>query len=384
MLDTRRVLLLIETSKSYGRALLEGIGRYVEAHGRWSLYVEERGLSDPQPAWLRRWQGDGIIFRSYSPALVQAVNTCGVPAVDTNSRISGHGFPLVYTDEVAVAEAAVAHFRDRRFERFAFCAIEDEPWVRLRREAYLAELARLGLACDCLYVPTGNARSGWERQQRQMAEWVTGLPKPVAILAANDVAGMRLLDACNSADVAVPEQAAVLGVDNDEILNKLASPPMSSIDLDAIRIGYQAAALLGRLMHGDAPPDEPIFLPPAGVITRKSTDITAVQDPELAAALMFIRRHACDGITVHEVVRHVSISRATLERRFADQLHRSPYEEISRVRMEHVQRMLAMTDYTLDDIARQTGFRTASHLSTAFKHRTGQSPSDFRSRREIP
>ena len=378
MADTKRILLLIETSKVYGRELLAGIGRYAETHGRWSMYVEERGLRERQPKWLQSWQGDGIIFRSSSQAMVDAIKSCGVPAVDTNSKISGHGFPLVYVDEEAVARVVVDHFLQRRFEHFGFCSIECEPWVEIRRSAYLAELNRLGLSSHCITTRKATARSGWERQSRRLADWVTSLPKPIAILAANDVAGMRLVDACASVNVAVPEQVAVLGVDNDEVLDKLASPPLSSVDLDSSRIGYQAASILDRMMQGHTWPDQPTLISPAGVVARQSTDITAVEDPQLAAALNFIRHHASEGITVDDVTRSLDVSRATLERRFTKHLGRTPKAEIFRVRMEHVERLISQTDYTLADIAQRTGFATPSHLSIAFKRFTGQSPASYR------
>ncbi|WP_044300937.1 substrate-binding domain-containing protein [Rhodopirellula sallentina] len=373
-----RILLLIETSKAYGRRLLEGIGRYAETHGRWSMYVEERGLHDRQPAWLKSWQGDGIIFRSMAPSMINAIRTSNVPAVDTNSKITDHGFPLVYADEQAIARVAVEHFRGRGFVNVGFCAIENDPWVTLRHDAYQAETTRHGFHCHCWLAPKANAGHGWERQSRQLSSWVDGLPKPIAIFAANDVAGMRLVDACNRADVAVPEQVAVLGADNDEVLDMLTSPPLSSIDPDAARIGFEAARLLDRMIRGEPWPAEPLLIVPAGVVSRQSTDITAVDDPQLAVALTFIRHHACDGISVDDVTRVVDVSRATLERRFASHLNRTPKEEIFRVRMEHVERFVTRTDDSLAEIAGRTGFATASHLSTAFKRTFGKPPNDYR------
>ncbi len=374
----KHILLMIETSKVYGRGLLEGIGRYAMAHGRWSMYVEERSLEARQPSWLGNWEGDGIIFRSHSRSLLNSVLATGAPAVDTNTAITGHRFPLVYADEAAVAQVACDHFLDRRFPHVGFCTLVEDPWVRLRRKAFVARLNELGQTCHCLSVKSKPGRLGWDEQRRRLAEWVGTLPKPVAVLAANDVCGTRLIDACRSIDVSIPEEVAVLGVDNDTVLDPLTSPPMSSIDLNPTRIGYEAAALLDRLMAGESKPEEPVFVKPTGVVVRQSTDIFAVDDPEVATALSFIRRHAAEGIKVTDVLDHLCVSRATLERRFAAAIGRSPKDEIYRVRLEQVKRMLAFTDYVLAQIADLTGFKTASHLSVVFKRKTGLSPSQFR------
>ena len=371
---------MIETSKAYGRGLLTGIGRYATTLGRWTLYVEERALHDRQPSWLADWKGDGIIFRSFNRTMVDAIRRAGLPAVDTNSHVTGHGFPLVYADEEAVARVAIEHFLERGFANFGFCTVEEAPWVEWRRNAFCAQLAGRGLSCHERSVRAGRGQAGWETQLRDLVDWVQNLPKPVAVLAANDVCGLRLIDACRDAGVAVPEKVAVLGVDHDQVLDALASPPMSSIDLNAPRIGYEAAVLLDRMMAGEQPPGRPILIEPAGVMTRQSTDIAAVDDEDLADALSFIRRNALAGITVEDVLEHVCVSRATLERRFAQRLGRTPREEILRVQLDQVKRLLEHTDQSLRKIADGTGFKTASHLSVVFKRAVGCSPSEYRRR----
>lgn len=342
------------------------------------MYVDERSLEARLPSWLRNWDGDGIIFRSHSRSMVDAVVATGVPAVDTNTAIADHDFPLVYADDTGVARIACEHFVDRRFAHFAFCTLLEDPWVQFRRQAFLTRLSDLGQTCHCFSAKSGPSQLGWDEQRRQLAEWVGTLPKPVAILAANDVCGTRLIDACRSINVPIPEEVAVLGVDNDTVLDPLTSPPMSSIDLNLARIGYEAAALLDRLMAGDPKPEKPAFIKPAGVVVRQSTDIFAVDDREVANALSFIRRHATEGIKVAHVLEHLCLSRATLERRFAAAIGRSPKDEICRVRLEQVKQLLAHTDYVLPQIAGLTGFKTAAHLSVVFKRQTGLSPGQFR------
>jgi LacI family transcriptional regulator len=377
MSSLRHVMLIIETSKVYGRGLLDGIGRYAMAHGRWSLYVEERGLEEEPFRLLRSWKGDGIIFRSTSRAMVRAIRRKGVPAVDTNSAVIGHGFPLVYADENRVAQLAVTHFLERHFEHFAFCSIEKMRWVQWRREAYLRELARLGLTAHVLTAETSGELTG-EQQQRRLAAWVAEVPKPIGILAANDVCGMRLIAACRTAGIRIPEQVAVLGVDNDEVLCRLTSPPLSSIDPDSPTMGYRAAALLDDLMRGTAAPVDPIWIPARGVVTRQSTDTLAIADEDLAKAMAFVRERACLGIGVEDVVASVGTSRATLERKFAAYLQTTPRQAILRVQMERVRCLLAETDYALEEIAAWTGYKSQSHLSVAFKREFGLTPGEYR------
>jgi LacI family transcriptional regulator len=378
MLPLRRVLLIVETSKVYGRGLLDGIGRYAMRHGQWSLYVEERGLTDEHPNWLRSWRGDGIIFRSATRRMVEAIRRTGVPAVDTHTNIVDHGFPLVYVDDDRVAELAVSHFLERKFRHFGFCAIEEPRWVEWRRAAYLRHLARLGLTAHTISAPEPGRGVNWDRQRRRLAEWVAALPKPIAVLAANDVCGTRLIDACRTAQIRIPEQVAVLGVDNDEVLCRLTSPPLSSIDLDSSTIGYQAAQLLDDLMNGRPRPAATQWMLPRAVVGRQSTDAMAIEDEDLALALSFIRQYACQGIGVDDVLEHVTISRATLERKFAAGLGRTPGREILRVRLERIRHLLDETTYPLERIAALTGFKNPAHLSVVFKRETGQTPSEFR------
>jgi len=378
MAGSKQVLLLIETSRGWGRDLLEGIGRYAMAHGGWSLCVSDYALDASRHCWLAEWKGDGIIFWSPDTATSDAIRCGGVPAVDTSFAITDHGFPAVCIDEKTVGRIAVEHFLERQFTTFGFCAIEDVRWVEWRREAFVTLLEERGFACHTISTAAATHPADWPQQSRQLAQWVRDLPKPIAVFAANDVAGMRLLDACHEADVAVPEQIAVLGVDVDTVLTTLTSPPMSSIDLNVEKLGYEAAALLDRLMAGAPPPTVPVLVHPSGAVVRQSTDTLAVDDPEVIESLRFIRQHAHERITVADLVKNLNISRATLERRFGETLGRTPKEEIARVCIEKAKRLLTLTDYTLQRIAGLCGFKTVSHFGVVFKRMTGMSPKAFR------
>ncbi|MGH7968618.1 MAG: substrate-binding domain-containing protein, partial [Limisphaerales bacterium] len=210
--------------------------------------------------------------------------------------------------------------------------------------------------------------------------WIKTLPRPIGVMACNDMRGQQVLDACRATGVAVPEEIAVVGVDNDEVLCNLSEPPLSSVLPDAERIGYEAAVLLARMMAGEKMGPGETFVPPSGIITRRSTDALAVDDRQIAAATRFIREHACEGIDVSDVLRAVPMSRSTLDRRFMRILGRSPKDEILRVRLGRVKQMLAETDFPLSLISEKVGLEHVEHLSRMFKEREGTTPSAFRAR----
>jgi LacI family transcriptional regulator len=373
------VALLIETSREYGRGLLRGIIRYQRMHRPWSLYFQPRGSRDPAPTWLRNWRGDGILARIESRAMASAVRRTGIPAVDLRFAVPRLGLPAVGIDNHTVVRAAFDHFLSRGYRRFAFCGVRAEQsiWMDYRRRLFERLTTEAGYTCD-VFVPPARAASDWEREQKRLTKWVRGLGTPVAVLACNDERGLQVLDACRRAGVRVPDEAAVLGVDNDEFLCGLATPPLSSVDIDVEHVGYRAAELLDRLMGGEPWPSEPILLPAAGVVARRSTDGYAVEDADLASALRFLRDHACDGLRMRDVTRATGMERRTLERRLKATLGHSPKEEVTRIQIEEARRLLSGTDLPVKIVACRAGFANGRYFSRVFRTRAGASPIEFR------
>jgi LacI family transcriptional regulator len=372
------VALIVETSKQYDRGLLRGIGRYIKGHGPWSVYLEERGARDAIPNWLRTWKGDGIIARIATRAMAETLLAAGVPLVELRRQVTDLGLPTVYCDDAAIGQLAIRHFKERGFSRFAFCGRAGALWSDLREQAYRRGLAELGH--DCLVYEGSRRRRArtWEQEQDDVARWLESLPKPVAVLSCNDIRGMQVLDACRRIGLPVPERVAVLGVDNDVALCELSDPPLSSIDQDLGRIGYEAAALLDRLMAGDAPPAGPVLVEPHGVVSRLSTDVVAIDDPDIATALRLIRQHACDGLGIDRLADRVGLSRRVLQRRFVAITGRTLQEEILNAQLERIKQMLAETDLKLDGIARRSGFHYIGYMCSFFKKRTGMTPGEYR------
>lgn len=380
-LKRRRVALLIETSRGYARGLVRGVAQYVQEHGHWTIDFTPRGLSDPPPLWLRGWRGDGILARINDYRMAEAILSTGAPVVDLRRVLVDLGVPTVGPDDRAVAQLAWEHLREHGFRHFAVCGMPRglQPPMDRRQEYFRQLVQAHGYGCQSFYLrPRRHSSEAWEEEQERLAAWIAKLPKPVAIYTCNDDYGMQVLDACRRAGVLVPDAVAVLGVGNDECLCHVANPPLSSVDLDAERIGYRAAELLDRLMAGKPPPKQPLLIPPRGVVARASTDVLATEDEDVVRAVRFIREHACQGIRVADVLQHVAISRAALEPRMKAVIGRTIAQEIRHRQIERVKELLRETDMPLKQIALRTGFRYPEYMIRAFRHVTGMTPKQYR------
>jgi LacI family transcriptional regulator len=224
----------------------------------------------------------------------------------------------------------------------------------------------------------GRAAANWDQQQRELVHWIAKLPKPMGILACHDERGVDLLNACREFQIAVPDDIAVIGVDNDEVMCELADPPLTSVDSNAEQIGYRAAELLEQLMERKITLPGRTLIEPGGVVLRRSTDVLAVDDREVATAMRFIREHACDGINVDDVLQHTRLSRSTLERRFTRLFGRSPSDEVARLRMERVKQLLEQTNHPLSRIADLSGIEHPEHLGRLFRRTVGKTPGEYR------
>lgn len=372
----RQVALLIETSNAYARGLLQGIVHYIREHRPWSFHLMEQGRGDDPPPWLANWDGDGIIARIETPRIARAVRKAGVPTVDVSAARLVPELPWVETDDAEIARLAAEHLLERGFKHFAYCGDARFNWSAWREEQFRA---RIAVAAGTLHVFEAPVAAGdVAAEAAALRRWVTALPKPIGIFACYDIRGQQVLDACRSAGLAVPGEVAVLGVDNDALLCDLAAPPLSSVIPNTHRTGYEAAALLDRMMAGKKVRPVAHLIPPLGVAARQSTDVLAVDDREIARAVQFIREHACEGINVSDVLGMVPLSRRVLEARFKHLLGRTPREEILHVRLERVRQLLAETDLALYQIAERTGFEHVEYLSVVFKRETGRTTSVFR------
>ncbi len=377
----RKVALLIESSNAYARGLLRGIESYVREHGRWRIYLAEHGRGEEPPAWLRDWDGDGVIARIENPAIARALAPLKIPIVDVSAARLLPKLPWFETDDAEFARLAAEHLRERGLVHFAFCGDSQFNWSLWREEHFVRLVCETGHECHC-FQPSRRGRNSGEHIIDEIGRWLTGLPKPLGVFACYDLRGLQVLDACRRLGIAVPEEVAVLGADNDDLLCDLADPPLSSIIPNTRRTGYEAAALLDEMMAGKRRRATVHLIPPIGIATRQSTEVLAVADRHVAHAVRHIRERSGKGLRVEELARAAGISRRLLEGRFQKLLGRSPHAEIVRSQLNRVKELLASTDLTLREIADRTGFQHVEYLSAVFKKKVGIPPGQYRTEQQ--
>ncbi len=375
------VAVAVDKSRSYGRGLLAGIADFVETRGGWSISLEARSEGRYARDWLRGWVGDGVLAFIEDPGLARRLLRLKIPVVELFGHRLDLGLPQVGNDEEAIGRLAAEHLVERRLRRFAFSGYPGEPWVERRYRGFASALARHGFPepprMGCTRASGPLAR--WEREQERLTTQLARLPRPCGILACSDRHALRVLDACRRAALRVPDEIAVVGVDDDEETCRLSEPPLSSVKDDARRIGYEAARLLDRLMRRPrSPAPSPRLVPPLGLTARRSTDLTAIEDPLIARAMNAIRSRACEGLRLADLLREVPLSRAAFYRRFRAALGRTPHQELLRARIERVKELLHRTPMTLEEISGLAGFEHPEYLSAAFRRETGTTPGRFR------
>lgn len=261
---------------------------------------------------------------------------------------------------------------------WTFCLRRSRSWSKRREREFALQLQKSGFVPHIYQPPEKPADRIWEREQTLIVEWLRKLPKPVGLFACNDDRGREVLEACRLMNLRVPEGIAVLGVDNDEVFCGLAYPPLSSVALNGETAGYRAAELLDGMMHGLIPKPRRIQVEALGVVTRRSTDIVAVEDEDVASALQYIHREQGRNISVESVVQEVAVSRRNLEKRFRDTIGRTILEEIQITRLERAKRLLLETTYPVSKVAELAGFGTTGYFIQFFQNRVGKTPRKYR------
>lgn len=373
------VALLVETSNAYCRALLEGVAAYLRDNRPWSVFLAEHERGAPVPTWLRRWKGDGVIARVENEMIAKALLELEVPVVNVSSTNLIPDMHAVVTSEQSMCRLSFEHLYERGFRSFAFCGTPTYAWSISREKVFSRLTEEAGCSC-CIFRPpaTRSKHPNWEVGQDLLVEWLQDLPKPAGLLASHDFRGQQVLDACRRAEVSVPEHVAVISLGNDELLCNLTSPPMTSVKTNAHGVGYKAASMLDRLVPGMPVDPRVAEVEPVGVCTRQSTDIVAIEDPDIATALQMIRREACDGIKVTKILESIPMSRRAFEALFKKLVGRTAHEEILRVKLAHAKRLLAESELSLTQVAHRTGFTHTSYMSEVFRKKIGLSPSKYR------
>ena len=373
------VALIIETSLGSGRDILRGVARYVREHEPWALYHEPHGLEASVPQWLRRWNGDGIIARIQTRRIAQQLAASGIPVVDVLGVVPELAFPLVSVDNIAIARMAAEHLLERGFRQFGFFGIEGENWSEQRYAGFCSAVSSVQSQVPICRLPRDTkGRRSWERAEDDIARWIAALPKPAGVLICSDQRGSQFLEACRRAGVSVPNDIAVVSVDNDEPLCEVCLPPLSSVEPGHLNVGYQAAALLDSMLRGGSASRKPLHVQPLETVTRQSSDTLAVADSRVGMALRLIRENAPSGMRIDDIAREVGLSRSVLQRRFRATLHCSLHQEILNVRIRHARELLATTEISLAAVAEQAGFKHQEYLGAVFRARVGKTPAQVR------
>lgn len=376
-----KVILLFDQMRVTGRGIMRGVINYSRIYGPWKFHTlppfyrrnQKRILTDIS---IKNLNADGIIMddREVTENLIKS--KLPFIAIDIESKIPN--MANIYANEKKIGEIAAKHLMERGFKNFAYCGYDDLYWSHERSESFKKTLQKAGFETIFYHQPKSKINRKWENEQYILIRWLKTLPKPVAIFAGNDDRGKNVAAACKLAEFKIPDQVAVLGTDNDDLVCELSDPPLSSVALNWERAGFEAAELLEKLIQGKNIKKPTVIIQPTNVATRLSTDVLAIDDQDVCQAIRFIRDHSKELIQVNDVVDSVTLSRRVLEKRFRQILGLSIFEEIRRVRVNQIKTMLITTNMSILEIVMSVGYSNVHNVARYFKQETGLSMQDYR------
>jgi LacI family transcriptional regulator len=379
MIPNIHIGLIFDYDTGYCRGVLRGIKQYAEAMRHWVLVpvvADARAVRA-----LGKLNVDGLISWLFRSSVAEAARALDRPWVSVCGVVPDEQIPRVGPDDFRMGQLAALHLLGCGLRQFAFIGHEYHAGSDRREAGFRQTIERAGFSLDH-YHEHGprlfkSTTEGWA-PNRSFRRWVLSLPRQVGVATFYDFLGLQLSEACREAGLRIPEDVAIIGMGNDDLLCDFARPSLSSVAIATEQIGHEAAALLDRLMHGHSPPLQPILVPPPGVVARQSSDVLAIDDDDVATALRFIRDASHKAIRVGDLLREIPVSRRMLERKFRRVLGRGISQEIRRVHVERARTLLAGTDLAMSAIAVSSGFSNASHLSIVFRQETGLTPTAYR------
>ena len=376
-----KVILLLPSAREFDRGLRRGIFKYAHDYGPWIFgevpapYLKQLTTSQ-RKRQFRKWNADGAIALEDR---LPEVGPLRVPTIAVNARRQlDRTHCRLVSDDDAIGQMGAKTILDLGIRRAAYCGLPDQEFSDIRGLSFARTIIQTGYPVEVYLLPDRNTRISWQTEERRLTRWLHELPKPVGLMTCNDDRARMIAEICHVQGIRVPDEIAILGVDNDEQVCKSATPPLSSIELAVERAGYEAAKTLARMMSGDGPGTECILVDPVGVVCRQSTDILAIEDRTMVQAVRFIREHCNRSIQVRDVAAFVGLSRRALQDRFRQSFGRTPIQEIHRSRIERLQRMLIETSLTVGQIAESNGFEVGAHVARFFVRQTGMTPLAYR------
>ncbi|MEM6332868.1 MAG: substrate-binding domain-containing protein [Planctomycetota bacterium] len=367
-----RVLTLIDCVQSYGRGVLAGMARYGNAQGGWTLLLHHASQSVQRMPVVDD-DVRGVIAYAFRPGLIKSLHQCGLPAVNTSSVAADAGMPAVLPDDAAIGRLAADDLVGRGYRQLVALHLPIWEFSRVRAKAFVERANELGAQASTHRLPS------WKRAEPSIRELLERRPTPLGVFASSDMLAVFVVRQAIAMKVAMPEQVAVLGVDNDELTTQMMAPTISSVAVPWEKLGFEAAAKLDRMIKGEQVDREPTRIAPTAVVTRQTTDGLAVDDEYVAAAASFIRRRVAEPFTIEDVVQCVPMSRRSLEQRFKKSFGRTLQSYIIDIRIERAKQLLTETDYPMPEVAYRSGFSEAAYFATVFRKHVRQTPTAFRS-----
>ncbi len=360
--------------------LINGVLRYALEQGcNWTYVTAPESLA-LSVLDLKGWRGDGIIAALNTPAEAACAKSLSLPIVNISATLAKTLVPRVSVDSRVVGELAADHLIERGFQQFAYFGLRRVAYSAVRHDGFEGRLATAGFhSVTLLMPPTYRVRSQqWRDQQRKLVQWLAKLPKPVGLFAVTDYRARQVLDACRQVGLRVPQQVAVIGVDNEEVICAHVQPRLSSVARNNRQEGYHAAAMLDLLIRHKPVPSLEETIAPLGVVARESTETVAFQDPRLCRAIDYLNQNIAAPLGVQELASHVGVSRRWMEYAFREALGESPYQYIRQRRLKLAQQLLEKdARVKIYAIAKQTGFSSAKQFSMAFSQEFGSSPREY-------
>jgi LacI family transcriptional regulator len=330
---------------------------------------------------MRGWKGDAIIAVSNDKSELRYVRTMGIPVVNLAGGLSkSFGVPRVMVNHFDAGRMAAEHLLSRGLRHLAFFGWKDLWYSDQRRLGFNERAAEACIECDAFLQGAGEEfNKTWPQRVARIARWLASLPKPAGVFAVHDYRAQFLMEACHEAGLRIPEDIAVMGMDNDETICEHCVPSLTSISRNSERVGWEAAALLDCMMRGESTPTADVLLEPDGVIERQSTNMLYSEEPIVQRALDYMRTHLRTQFNIEQIAEHVGISKRTLETRFRDSVRSSPHDFLSKLRVQHAQALMQMPQKrTVEETALECGFGTARALNKAFHRIVGQPPNRYR------
>jgi LacI family transcriptional regulator len=379
-----KIILLLDFAEEYSKSLMKGINAYSKEFGPWifcrmPLFHRETIGIDGILKWALEWNADGIIGQLYNRDIEKIIQA-GIPVIAQDFKERFTEIPNITGGYHEAGQLGADYFLKKGFTNFAFYGFNDIVWSRERAEGFEERLKKRGHKVHYFEHKKARSTELWYYKPSSLSRWLKSLPKPIGLMTCDDNQGQHITEACRQLGIRIPEEVAVLGVDNDEMICDLSDPPLSSIALDAEKGGYDAAKLMDYMIKHGTSDYYNIIVKPVQVITRYSTDIYATNDDHIASSLKYIHQNIDKNLHVDEVVKQVPLSRRALEKRFLEITGYPIYKYIFNLRIEKFTQKLLDTDMSVFEIALDMGLTDSKNIARQFRQAKGCSPSVYRNK----